>query len=142
MLKQGPNVLPADTDIPAPAMTTIFRFLCRTLSNRSNCACSLSLSSSDRRSRYSVVRCFGSPIRLFLVGGGPSSSPEAIPSGFGEPFVEVRCEEDGEGRPKSRGGEGDREAGEDNGELSGESEESESMTSEVGARATRDPQTR
>lgn len=55
--------------------------------------------------------------------------------------MEVRCEEDGEGRPKSRGGEGDREAGEDKGELSGESEESESMASEVGARTRRDTRT-
>src|SRR4051794_10449690 len=71
------NILPAETEIPAPATTTIFRFLRKTLRSLSNCVSMRCLSSSldgyACRSRYSVTRGLGSVILLFFAGGGPSA---------------------------------------------------------------------
>lgn len=94
------HLLPADTEIPAPAMTTIFRFLCNTLRSRSSWGFWLASTSPNRKSRCCVVRGLGSANFLLLAGGG-SSSPEAevqaIVSGAGDAFAEERCDADGEG---------------------------------------------
>ena len=115
------DLLPADTDMPAPAMTTIFCLLCRTRMTRSSWSCWWSfLMLPVRKSRCCVERSLGSrEILLRLAGGGPSVSVagcESIPwLPMGDPECEVCCDEGGEGyaRAGSGGmsGGGDREGG-------------------------------
>lgn len=67
----GQDLLPAETDMPAPATTTIFFLRRRTLSRRSNWASPAS--SRLSRSRCSVQRGLRSAtLRLFAGGGSPS----------------------------------------------------------------------
>ena len=62
---RGNFLLPAETEIPAPAITTIFLFVRKTLRRRWSCRSSCSrfsgseLSSSVCKSKYSVVRSLG-----------------------------------------------------------------------------------
>lgn len=92
------DLLPAETEMPAPAMTTIFCRLCNTFNSRSNSGrCSSSIS-PYRMSRYSVLRSFDTLLRL--AGGGPSLSVlllESIPSGAGDPDCDVCCDAGGDG---------------------------------------------
>lgn len=89
--------LPADTDMPAPAMTTILRRLCMTCNSLSNCSCSADATRSLRRLRCSVVRSLG-VTRRFFAGGGPSLSDTIVSSGAGDPVCELSCEGGGDGR--------------------------------------------
>lgn len=63
----GVDLLPAETEMPAPAMTTIFFLVRRTWSRRSRCASPAS--SRLSRSRCSVVRGLRS-VTLRLFAGG------------------------------------------------------------------------
>lgn len=115
------HVLPAATEMPAPATTTIFFFVRSSLSRRCSCTSSLESSSVSRctsfpRSKYSVVRSFdfgplgafalNSNNLLFFDGGGPSRLRGPKTGGvFDEERLPVR---DGEGYPG--GGVGDLEA--------------------------------
>lgn len=119
-------------------MTTIFWRLCRTWSRRSSCGCWSSSTPSACKSRYSVVRSL--EILLRFAGGGPSFSVvvlDSMPSGAGDPLLEVCCDAGGEGygaarareeysisRMSSGGGEGDRLASELSGDEGGDGEES------------------
>ena len=119
-------LLPAETEIPAPAMTTIFCRLCSTFMTLSNSGrWSSSISPFRRMSRYSVVRSF--EILRRLAGGGPSLSVllvESIPSGAGDPDCEVCWDAGGEGygleAGRTRAGFGRRISGGGEGELAGE----------------------
>lgn len=93
------DLLPADTDMPAPAMTTTFCRLCSMFITRSRSSCCSGSTTPDRKSRYSVVRSLGPrDILLRFAGGGPSLSVlDSIPSGAGEQVCEVCCDAVGEG---------------------------------------------
>ncbi|KAK7226279.1 hypothetical protein V2G26_014282 [Clonostachys chloroleuca] len=74
----------ADTEIPAPAMTTIFFFFFRAVTS----LCRRTSSSAENsgsgllRSRYSVVRTFGGAATLrFFAGGGLSSTGKSALEG-------------------------------------------------------------
>ena len=86
--------------MPAPAITTILRFLYRTLRSLSRSGFSPSDTSPRRRSRRSVVRSFGSANFRLLRGRELSSlagGVEAIWSGAGVVLADERCEDEGEG---------------------------------------------
>jgi hypothetical protein len=75
--------MPAETEMPAPAITTILRFLCKTLSRRCSCGSSSSSTLDPERSRYSAVRSLGSAVFLLFAGRGLSSwleGGEGMPS--------------------------------------------------------------
>lgn len=114
-------LLPADTEMPAPAITTTFWLFVNTFNNRSNSGCCSGSMSLRRKSRYSVLRSFD--ILLRFVGGGPSLSDivlESVPSGAGEPLCEVDCEEGGDGRCMRKCERGGGMSGGGEGELAGE----------------------
>ena len=124
----GYDLLPAETEIPAPAITIIFFFFRSTDSSRSNCVSSSS--SRSARSRYSVVRGLRSATLRLLAGGGPSVltwiSPAASESFIGEALPELSLVELGDGyrfeasiRIGDEGGEGDLDKT-DSGEEGGE----------------------
>lgn len=126
----GGCVLPADTEMPAPAMTTILFFLLNAVSSLTKSGCCASPQPS--RSICCVVRCLGpAAIRRFLAGGGPSvrtriSAIESDMWGFlmGEALPEVVALDEGDGylletSMAGESGEGDRdrtESGEDGGD--------------------------
>ena len=91
--------IPAETEMPAPAITTILRFLCKTLSRRCSCGSSSSSTLDPERSRYSAVRSLGSAVFLLFAGRGLSSlleGGEGMSSGAGEVLADERREEDGD----------------------------------------------
>jgi len=87
--------MPADTEMPAPAITTILRFLCKTLSKRRSCSGSSSPILRLVRSSCSAVRSLGSVAFLLFTGRWLSSLPEG---GGGMSFIagEVLPDERGE----------------------------------------------
>jgi hypothetical protein len=100
----GVNVLPAETEIPAPATTTILRFLYSTFSSLSNCSCCASAGSSEDRCRVAVVRSLGSLSFRRLLGRGLSSRcgvdagvELSIPSGLGVLPSDDNCDDCGDG---------------------------------------------
>lgn len=136
---KGHCLLPAETEIPAPAITTIFRFLRKTLRRRCNWISSLpfGFSSNKRRSRYSVVRSLGILNFRFFAGGGPSSSPPAISRDFDDDLLPDGWDQEGDGYWHGGVGDLDRmergdEAGESSGEGGGEMAEMPTMSSMVG----------
>lgn len=106
MSKDDMHLLPAETEMPAPAIITILRLF---LSALTNCSSSSGCEPASYRSRRLVSRGIEGEILLRFEGGGPSSSvKEASINGLGVPFGEC-CESGGVGKPVIwRGGEGDR----------------------------------
>lgn len=108
------HVLPADVEMPAPAMTTILRCFRRVLTSRSTCDCCSSCDKGESgvRSSSRETRSLGTlevATRRRLQAGGPSWRLSSS---------------DGGGEGKKPGGA----MGEDGGELSSEaSEKSSSM---------------
>jgi hypothetical protein len=124
------DILPADTEIPAPAMTTIFFFLLK--ADKSLPRFSSSPSVGFSKSMYAVVRGpRGVATRRRLGGGGPSVRTQISPAesdiskGFrGDVLPDTPALELGEGYRLERsrsglGGDGDCERT-DNGEEGGD----------------------